>query len=120
MLPITSDGDQPTSEVIFTIKQAVRRAQYFTKDLRWGGPFSPVSRERLAIPIRNGLWFMELVPYPTTEDDAQCELFAIWWMARSINKWIDGHLVENDEETKWSLAAFLSRALPWADWSKLE
>lgn len=107
------------NDFINTIKLAVKRAQFFSQNIQWGGSFSPIGREGLSIPVRNGMWFIDLKEN-ITQEDYSCELFAIWWMARSINKWIDGNFVDNNEEAKWALAAFLSRALRWGDWSKLE
>lgn len=107
------------SPEIVAIQTAVKRAQHFTKDMEWGGPFSPVGRTGLSIPIRNGFWFWDL-PSVSLEEDIAAELFIIWAMSRAINNWIDNNLVENNEEAKWALAAFLSRAGMWVDWSKLK
>ncbi len=105
--------------LITDMKMALKRAKFFTKDLSFGGPFTPVGREGLSIPIRNGLWYIDLAE-GTSEEDVFCDLLCLHWMAKSINKWIDSHLVENDEEAKWALAAWLVRAESYADWSKLE
>lgn len=101
------------------MKTALRRAKHFTKDLPFKGLFSPVSRTGLSIPIRNGLWFIDLKEN-TTEEDFHCELLCLHWMAKKINEWIDSHFIEDDEESKWALGAWLVRAEAWADWSKLD
>lgn len=127
-MDFTSLNNQTSSQKltdIAEVKMAVKRAQHFTKELSFGGPFHPCACTGLSIPIRNGLWFIDLVitdppPDLTIEEEVGGELIAIIWMAKSINRWIDGHLVENDEEAKWALAAFLVRAEAWCDWSKLE
>lgn len=103
---------------------AVKRARHFTQGLSFDGTFNPCGRTGLSIPIRNGLWFIDLTitnpPNLTIEEEVGGELLAIIWMAKSINKWIDSHLVENDDEAKWALAAWLVRADAFADFSKLE
>lgn len=105
--------------LITDMKMALRRARFFSKDFAVGGPFSPIGKENLSIPIRNGLWFIDL-NLPTTEEDFQCEILCLHWMAKKINEWIDNHLMENDEEGKWALAAFVSRAETICDWTKLD
>lgn len=105
--------------LISDMKMALRRAQHFTKDLDIGGPFSPISKAGLSISIRNGLWFIDLEDN-FSEEGTLCELLCLHWMAKSINKWIDSHFVESDEEAKWALAAWLIRAEDFGDWSKLE
>lgn len=101
------------------MKMALKRARHFTQSLSFGGLLSPVGTTGLCIPIRNGLWYIDLKTNET-EEDFYCELMCLHWMAKSINKWIDGHLVENDEDAKWALAAWLVRAEAFADWSKMD
>jgi len=101
------------------MKQALKRAEHFSKDFQFNGPFSPIGREGLSIPIRNALWFIDIVPTPTCQDDFGAELIAFQFMVRAINKWIDGHLVEGDEEAIAALAAFRSR-MWWDNSSALE
>ncbi len=114
-----SGNQKPTDNTFVSdVRMAAKRAQFFSKGFEIGGPFSPIGRIGLSIPIRNAMWLIDLVPKPTTEDDFQFEILAIHWMAIQINKWIDNHLVENDEEAKVALAAFLSRI--WFDIFKLE
>jgi|SRR6185369_617284 len=91
------------------LKQALKRAEHFTKGFQFGGPFSPIGKEGLSIPIRNGLWFIDLVE-PTCQEDYCAELISLHWMACKINAWIDNNLVEGDTEAIAALAAFRSRA----------
>ncbi len=124
----TSSNNQTSSQKltdIAEVKMALKRSRHFTQGLSFDGPFHPCGVTGLSIPIRNGLWFIDLVitnppPNLTLEEEIGGELLAIIWMAKSINRWIDGHLVENDEEAKWALAAWLVRADAFADFSKLE
>lgn len=101
------------------MKTALKRAEHFSKDFQFSGPFSPIGKEGLSIAIRNGLWFLDIVELPTCQDDCAAELVAFQWMARAINKWIDGHLVEGDEEAIAALAAFRSR-MWWDNSNALE
>lgn len=101
------------------LKKALKRAEHFSKDFQFNGPFSPIGREGLSIAIRNGLWFIDIVETPTCQEDFGAELLAFHFMARAINRWIDGHLVEGDEEAIAALAAFRSR-MWWENSSALE
>jgi Asp-tRNA(Asn)/Glu-tRNA(Gln) amidotransferase B subunit len=112
----THPSDIMSLDMLREIHTATKRAEHFCKLLKWEGLFSPISTTGLSIPIRNGLWFIDLKENES-EDDFAAELLALGWMAKAINKWIDSHLVEGDEETQWAMAAFLVRAKCWGNLS---
>lgn len=102
-------------DIFVDINRAIRRAKHFTKNLSWDGEFSLLSSTGLSIPIRNSLDALRGTEIVSVE----YEIYECQWMAGQINKWIDNHLVEGDDETIWALAAFLNRFEYWCDWSKL-
>lgn len=113
MHEVSSKLDEKKISPFDNIRTAVKRAKYFTKNISIGGPCSPTGKNGLSIPVRNALWLLDL-----EDKNYKNELHSIEWMAQVINKWIDNHMIEGDEEAIWALGAFLSRI--WFDVEKLE
>jgi hypothetical protein len=117
MHEVSSRLETKTKSPFDEIRTAVKRAKHFTKNISIGGPCSPTGRAGLSIPVRNGLWLLDLKE-SLTEDDYKAEFYVFEWMAKTINRWIDEHMIEGDEEAIWALGAFLSRL--WFNVEKLE
>lgn len=113
------------NEVFDEIKKAVKRASYFSQKLKWTGTFSPAGKNGISIIVRNYTWLMQLSDdrksvnqfWAVSEEGAEQDLINFYYMAKGINKYIDGHMIEGNEEDIWGLASFLSWL--WFDVEKL-
>lgn len=117
MHEVASTLEEAANSQFDDLRILVKRAKYFTRNLSIGGQCSPIGKTGLSIPVRNGLWLLDLQE-SKTEEDFKGELYIFFYVARLMNKWIDSHMVEGDEEAVWALGAFLSRI--WFDVEKLQ